>query len=62
MRCNGTWAFEQGDSYTIVAINALDPRLDDGSWDKPNLQVSALFSTLSLPLSLSLFKVFCLRH
>uniref|UniRef100_A0A7S2Z623 Uncharacterized protein n=1 Tax=Chloropicon laureae TaxID=464258 RepID=A0A7S2Z623_9CHLO len=37
--CNGTWDFERGDSYTIVALNGLDPRLDeDGGWDKPNLQ------------------------
>uniref|UniRef100_A0A7S2Z5T2 Uncharacterized protein n=1 Tax=Chloropicon laureae TaxID=464258 RepID=A0A7S2Z5T2_9CHLO len=37
--CNGPWDFEPGDSYTIVAVNGLDPRLDeDGGWDTPNLQ------------------------
>uniref|UniRef100_A0A7S2Z594 Uncharacterized protein n=1 Tax=Chloropicon laureae TaxID=464258 RepID=A0A7S2Z594_9CHLO len=36
--CNGPWDFEPGDSYTIVAVNGLDPRLDDGNWTTPNLQ------------------------
>jgi len=39
VQCNDAWAFEAGDSYTIVAINGLDPRLDeDGGWADPNLQ------------------------
>jgi len=37
--CNQPWLFEPGDNYTIIAVNGLDPRLDeDGGWDKPNLQ------------------------
>ncbi len=36
VHCNGTWDFDRGDSYTIVALNGLDPQLE-GS-EMPNLQ------------------------